>query len=175
MLVGTFFRIGLFTFGGGYAMLPMLYKEVVDRHRWATEEELLDYFAIGQSTPGIIAINTATFIGFRQKGISGAIAATIGMVIPSFVIITLIAALFSQISGNIYFQKAFQGIRITVVALIIQAVYRIGKKGVKGVFGILLAALAFGVTVFLNVSPIFVIAGAIVLGIFFRGPGKEEK
>ena len=92
----AFFRIGLFTFGGGYAMLPLLQREIVEKKKWATEEEMLDYFAVGQCTPGVIAVNTATFVGFKEKKLSGAIFATLGIVSPSLVIITVIAALLSN-------------------------------------------------------------------------------
>lgn len=146
-------------------MLPMLQKEIVDKHKWATEEELLDYFAIGQSTPGIIAVNTATFVGYKKKGIPGSIAATLGIICPSLIIISLLALIFSEFAGEEYFEKAFSGIRIAVVALIIQAVVRIGKKAVINKTGIVLSLLAFVCGAFLNISPLPVIAVAIITGI----------
>lgn len=130
-LLMIFFKIGLFTFGGGYAMLPLLKTEIVNKHNFLNEEELLDLYAIGQCTPGIIAINVATFIGYKQRGISGAIFATLGMILPSLIIITLIAMIFKQYMYNRYVVYAFDGIRIGVVALIADVVYELWKKNVK--------------------------------------------
>ena len=112
-----FARIGGFTFGGGYAMLPILQKEVVEQKHWATEEELMDYYAIGQCTPGIIAINTATFIGYKIKGLPGAIVATLGVIAPSLVIITIIAAFISNFMELDFIASAFNGIRACVCVL----------------------------------------------------------
>ena len=123
-----FARIGGFTFGGGYAMLPMLEKEVVNNKHWATEEELMDYYAIGQCTPGIIAINTATFIGYKVKGIPGAIMATLGVIAPSLVIITVITAFISNFMDLWFVSSAFAGIRACVCVLIFDAVLKLGKK-----------------------------------------------
>ena len=110
----TFFKIGLFTFGGGYAMLPLLQREIVEKKKWATEEEMLDYFAVGQCTPGVIAVNTATFVGFKEKKLSGAVFATLGIVSPSLVIITIIAALLSNFAHIAAVQNAFAGIRVAL-------------------------------------------------------------
>ena len=113
----TFARIGGLTFGGGYAMLPMLQREVVERQHWATEEELADYYAIGQCTPGVIAVNTATFVGYRQAGIVGGIFATMGVIFPSLVIITVIAAFLTNFADLKVIQYAFEGIRVCTKAL----------------------------------------------------------
>lgn len=164
-LFGVFFRVGLFTIGGGYAMLPMLRKEVVERYGWATDEEMLDYFAIGQSTPGIIAINTATFIGYRKAGVLGAIASTLGMVLPSWIIIIAIAAFFEVFNENVYVVAAFQGIRVVVVVLILNAVIRMGKKSIKNVLHVILFLTAFAVTMFAPISPIYVVVAAGIIGI----------
>ncbi|MDD3921386.1 MAG: chromate transporter, partial [Eubacteriales bacterium] len=129
-LFTSFFRIGLFTFGGGYAMLPMLQREVVEKRGWATEEELLNYFAVGQCTPGIIAVNTATFVGYKQKKTMGGVVATLGVVIPSIIIITAIAALLSNFAHIPAVQHAFSGIRIAVAALIVSAVIRLFRANV---------------------------------------------
>ena len=131
-LTGLFFKIGLFTFGGGYAMLPLLQSEVVNRHRYLTEEELLDLYSIGQCTPGVIAVNVATFIGYKQKGVWGAVFSTLGMVLPSLIIISLIAAVLKQFMHERYVAYAFAGIRICVVALIADIVYGLWKKNVQG-------------------------------------------
>ena len=161
----AFFKIGLFTIGGGYAMLPMLRKEVVEKHKWASDDEMLDYFAIGQSTPGIIAINTATFIGHKKKGVLGAIFATLGMVTPSWIIIIAIAAFYNEFSSNIYVEKAFAGIRVVVVALILNAVIRMGKKSIKNWYSIAIFLVAFVLVGFISVSAIYIILAAGVLGI----------
>ena len=118
----AFERIGALTFGGGYAMLPMLQKEVVDKYHWATEDELMDYYAIGQCTPGIIAVNTATFIGYKRRGLIGAAFSTLGMVFPSLVIITVIAAFIQNFAHIEAVQHAFAGIRVAVCVLILTAV-----------------------------------------------------
>ena len=118
----TFAQIGVCTFGGGYAMLPILQREVVEKRGWATEDELMDYYAIGQCTPGVIAVNTSTFIGYRLRGVPGAITATAGMVFPSLVIITIIAAFIQQFAHLAVVQHAFAGIRIAVCALVLQSV-----------------------------------------------------
>lgn len=142
-LFTTFFKIGLFTFGGGLAMLPMLEKEVVNKKKWATYNELIDYYAIGQCTPGIIAVNTATFIGYSQKKILGAIVATTGIVAPSIIIIILIASLMSSFADQPIVQHALAGIRIAVCVLIVQAVLKMAKTGIKNVFGVILFAAIF--------------------------------
>ena len=158
----TFARIGGLTFGGGYAMLPILQREVVDSRHWATNEELMDYYAIGQCTPGIIAVNTATFIGNKTKGVIGGIVATLGVVFPSLVIISIIAAFISNFAHYPVVRNAFAGIRVCVVILILNAVVKLGKSSIKDAvgLGIFLAVLAGAV--FLDVTPaVFVILAGI--------------
>lgn len=167
-LFNVFFRIGFFTIGGGYAMLPMLQREVVEKHKWATDEEIMDYYAIGQSTPGIIAINTATFIGFKEKGVIGGIIATLGMVAPSWFIIISIAAFFQKFADNPWIQSAFAGIRVVVVVLILNAVIKMGKKAITNWISIAIAIVAFTMVAFLGVSPIYVIISAGVIGILIN-------
>ena len=130
-LFWTFCRIGGLTFGGGYAMLPMLQKEVVETHKWATEQELLDYYAVGQATPGIIAVNTATFIGYKEKGILGAIFATSGVVFPALIIIMSIAGFIDSFSDSNIVQHAFSGIRVAVGVLILNALVKMVKDLLK--------------------------------------------
>lgn len=182
----TFARIGGLTFGGGYAMLPMLQREVVERHQWATEEELADYYAIGQCTPGVIAVNTATFIGYRQAGVAGSIFATLGVVFPSIVIITVIAAFLTNFADLKVIQYAFEGIRVCVCVLIFNAVQKLWKKSVIDqpttmifllVF-LVSAGLAVGQSFFpelFSVSPIVyvVIAGA-AGAVLHGGNGRKE-
>lgn len=175
----TFFRIGLFTFGGGYAMLPLLQREIVEKKKWTTEEELLDYFAVGQCTPGIIAVNTATFVGFKEKKLSGAIFATLGIVSPSLVIITVIAALLSNFAHIAAVQNAFAGIRVAVCVLILNSIVKLWKKSVvdKLTFVVFLAVFV-GSVLLSSVSPVAFIVAAAVLGIVVRvwlHTGKEGK
>lgn len=164
----VFARIGAFTFGGGYAMLPLLQKEIVDKRGWATDEELVDYYAIGQCTPGIIAVNTATFIGYKQRGIPGAIFATFGIVFPSLVIITTIAAFFVDFQKFAIVNHAFGGIRVVVVALITDAIIKLWKKSVKDWVGIIVFAISFLAIVFLDISPIVIIIASAALGIIIK-------
>lgn len=138
----VFARIGAFTFGGGYAMLPMLQKEVVEKKHWATDEEIMDYYAVGQCTPGVIFINTATFIGFKQKGVLGGIIATLGVVTPSIIIITLIASVLQNFAEIEVVQHALHGIRIAVCVLIFNATLKLFKTGVKDWFGIVLFVIS---------------------------------
>ena len=175
----TFFRIGLFTFGGGYAMLPLLQREIVEKKHWATEEELLDYFAVGQCTPGVIAVNTATFVGFKEKKLSGAIFATLGIVSPSLVIITVIAALLSNFAHIAAVQNAFAGIRVAVCVLILNSIVKLWKKSVvdKLTLGVFIAVF-LGSVLLSHVSPVVFIVAAAVLGIVVRvwlRIGKEGK
>ncbi len=143
----------------------MLRREVVNKYKWATDEEMLDYFAIGQSTPGIIAINTSTFIGFRKAGILGAIFSTLGMVTPSWIIIISIAKFFDAFADNQYVSSAFEGIRVVVVVLILNAVIRMGKKSITSWIQALIAIAAFVLIAFTSLSPIFVVVGSGLLGV----------
>ena len=175
----SFLKIGMFTFGGGYAMLPLLQREIVEKKHWATEEELLDYFAVGQCTPGIIAVNTATFVGFKEKKLSGAIFATLGIVSPSLVIITVIAALLSNFAHIAAVQNAFAGIRVAVCVLILNSIVKLWKKSVvdKLTFAVFLAVF-IGSVLLSHVSPVVFIVAAAVLGIVVRvwlRTGKEGK
>lgn len=164
-LFSIFARVGVCTFGGGYAMLPLLQRELVDARGWATESELMDYYAIGQCTPGVIAVNTVTFIGYKKAGVRGAIAATAGMVFPSLVIITIIASFVQQFAHLEAVQHAFAGVRIAVCALVLLSVYKIARQGVVDVLtGIILLAVFLAVVV-LGVSPVLMIALAGAVGI----------
>ncbi|MDZ7619920.1 MAG: chromate transporter, partial [Patescibacteria group bacterium] len=164
-LYAVFFRIGLFSIGGGYVMLPMLRREMVESRDWLTDDELMNYYAIGQATPGIIAINTATFVGYKRKGIVGGIAATLGMVTPSLIIITLIAALFARFQEVELVQRAFKGIRVAVAMLLVFTVWTLFRKTVKDAFGAILCLGACLAVVALDVSPIPVIVIAGLCGL----------
>jgi chromate transporter len=170
----TFAKVGVMTFGGGYAMLPILQREVVENKGWATEEELMDYFAIGQCTPGVIAVNTATFIGQKLKGIAGAIFATIGVVFPSLVIISLLAGVIEAFSHLVWVQNAFGGIRVCVCVLITNAVVKLYKKAVvdKVTFAIFLL-VALGST-FIDLSPVVFVLAAAAAGIAIKSLGGKK-
>ena len=168
-IYASFFLIGGLTFGGGYAMLPMLTREIVDKHHWATEEELLDYFAIGQCTPGIIAVNTATIVGYRQRGFLGSLLATLGVVTPSVVIILAIVMLLNNFMEIEWIGHAFSGIRIAVCALITSSVIKLCKTNVRSLVKILVAVAAFCTVALLGWSPIYVTVAAGVFGAFFYG------
>ncbi len=173
-LFTMFFRIGAFTFGGGYAMLPIIQNEVVEKRKWATDDEIIDYYAIGQCTPGVIAVNTATFIGYKKKGIIGGIAATLGVVLPSLMIITIIATFFKHFQDYKVVQYAFGGIRVGVVALIANTVLKMLKQTVKDRMGIAIFISAFLIIAFIDISPIVVIVMAALVGIF-SGKNVEVK
>ena len=164
-LLITFAKIGVMTFGGGMAMLPMLQREIVERKGWATEEEMADYYAIGQCTPGIIAVNTATFIGNKQKGTLGGIVATLGVVLPSLVIITLLAGVIEYYSALAWVKNAFAGIRVCVCVLIFNSVVKLGKKSVidRWTLGIFLLILVLSLT--LDCSPVVFVLVAALCGL----------
>jgi chromate transporter len=169
----VFFRIGLFTFGGGFAMLPLIEKEVVDVHGWAKQEEIVDIFALAQSVPGAIAVNTAVFIGLRLYGLPGAIAALLGVVTPSIVIILIIAQLFSQFQSNLYVSRAFSGVKGAVIGLIAAATLRAGRSAIVDRFGLVVAAGALA----LSVSGIIPVVWVILLGglsgiLYYRRRGE---
>ena len=166
-LYRAFFTIGGLTFGGGYAMLPMLEREIVNKHKWSTNEELLNYFAIGQCTPGIIAVNTATFVGYKTKGIAGGIAATLGVISPSIVIIVLIAMLLENFMDIVWVQHAFAGIRVAVCALIVSSVVKLAKGSLKKWWHIALAVAGFVVVAALELSPVWVVAACALLSFIF--------
>lgn len=160
----AWFKMGLFTFGGGYAMLPMIQKEVIEKHHWATEDQVMDYYAIGQVTPGIIAVNTATFIGYNVKGILGAIVATLGVISPSLIIIVLIAGLITNFQELAIVQHALKGIQVAVCVLMLMAVIKLYKSGVKNLVGFLIFICAFVLSYFTKISTVALVVIAGVVG-----------
>lgn len=156
-------------------MLPMLKYELVEKRQWVSEEELLDCYAIGQCTPGIIAINTATFVGYKRKGILGGIFATFGMVTPSLVIITLIAAFLRQFMDNEWIKHAFNGIRGAVCALMLNTVYTLGKKSLKNAFCWIVCAVAFLLAMFVDVPTVIIVLFAAIVGIIVSLAKKGDK
>ena len=167
-LFWTFAKMGVMTFGGGYAMLPILQREVEESKRWATEEEIMDYYAIGQCTPGIIAVNTATFIGQKKRGIAGGIMATLGVVFPSVVIISILAGLITNFSHLVWVQNAFAGIQVCVCVLIFNAVMKLLKKSVVDQRTAAIFAVVLVGSVFLDLSPAWFVIAAAVAGILLK-------
>lgn len=163
----TFFQIGLFTFGGGYAMLPLLERELVDKKGWVRKEEILDYYALGQATPGIIAINTSTFCGAKKAGNLGGIIASIGFITPSIIIITIIANFLKAFSHLSYIQNAFAGIRVAVCALVLNTIINLVKKNANTGLKFIIFALTFIAIAFLNISPVIMVIAVGILGIAF--------
>lgn len=164
-LYTTFVKIGLMTFGGGYAMLPILEREVVDKKKWATSEEILDYYAIGQSTPGIIAINTATFCGYKLEKNMGGVVASLGFITPSIIIITIISSFLKNFSHIAAIGHAFAGIRIGVCALVLYSVIKMLKKNANTVGKFSVFFLTFLAIAVFKISPVIIVIGVGLLGI----------
>lgn len=164
----TFLKIGSFTFGGGFAMIPLIEREVITNKNWVKEEEVIDVFAVSQSVPGAIAINASTFIGYKIAGRMGALVATLGVVLPSFVTITLIAAFFSRFQENPIVKAAFMGVRAAVVALILMAAVKIGKAAVKDKTAAVIMLSAVALILVFNIHAIFVIIGGAAAGIIIN-------
>ena len=175
-MYAAFFQVGLFTFGGGYAMLPMLEKECVDKHAWATREELLDIFALAQCTPGVIAVNTATFLGKKQAGIPGAALATLGVITPSLIIISLIAALLKNFADLEPVRHALAAVRVAVTALIFASVYKMAKSALKHPLSYGITLVAFLLVALFGTSPVAIVLAAALIGfLFFGGLSGQKK
>jgi len=170
----TFFKIGMFTLGGGYAMIPLIQREFVDKNKWIAEEQFLELLAMAQSSPGPIAVNAAVFIGYRKFGLTGSIIATLGITLPSFIIILIIAAWLVGFRDNIYVEAFFKGIRPAVTALIAAPLYSLGKAMQLSAAGWLIALAAALTVAFLNISPILVILIAGLTGLILLFVKKTE-
>jgi len=168
-----FAKIGVCTFGGGLTMLPLLEAELINRKNWVTEAELMDYYAIGQCTPGIIAVNVSTFVGHKRKGIAGGIAATFGMVTPSLIIIVIIASFISSFAENPLVQSAFSAVRVAVAVLILNTVIKMWQGSIKNKMGIILAALSMTISFALGISPIAIVLTGGALGLLLPRSKKE--
>lgn len=174
-LFSAFARIGALTFGGGYAMIPLLEREVVNRHHWATEEELMDYYAVGQCTPGIIAVNVATFVGYKIAGNLGGVIATLGVVTPSLLIILLIASVLQNFADVPAVKSAFGGIRVCVCVLIFNAVIKLWKKAVVDKAALMLFLLVFLLSLFTDLSPVVFVVVCAAAGIALTRWGVRGK
>ena len=171
----AFARVGVMTFGGGYAMIPILEREVVDRHHWVSSEEIMDYYAVGQCTPGVIAVNTATFVGHKIAGVPGGIAATLGVVFPSLIIISVIAGVLTNFADIPAVKSAFAGIRVCVCVLIFNAVVKLWKAAVPDKAALALCLAVFVLSVFLDISPILFVVLCAAAGILFTRLGVRGK
>jgi len=164
-LFGTFFKIGAFTFGGGYAMIPLIQKETVEKHGWMTDEDILEIVAIAESTPGPIAINAATFVGYRRCGFVGALCATLGVVLPSFLIILAISGVLREFREVKAVQYAFNGIRSGVLALLIKALFGMYKKSRKDAVSYIIMAVSFVLAAFVKIDVMLIILGCGLFGL----------
>ncbi len=168
-LFWLFFKLGLFTIGGGMAMVPLLQEKVCDEKGWMTEEETVDCLAVSQGLPGVVAINMATYVGYKMKKLPGAVIATLGTIIPSFVIIILVVLFLDTIAENPYVQGALTGIRAAATGLIAFAAWKLGKQVLagKGAFEWILALTAFVIIAFFDINAVWVILGSIAVGILY--------
>ena len=164
-IFASFFKSGAFTFGGGYAMIPLIQHEAVEKRKWVTDEDILDIVAIAESTPGPIAINSATFVGYRAAGVLGSVCATLGVVLPSFVIILALSFVLAQFQQFAAVQYAFYGIRAGVLALLVKALWTMYQKSPKGWAAYVVMGASLILTAVFSVNVIFVIIGCAVFGI----------
>ena len=160
----AFVKIGTFTFGGGLAMMPIMQRELIDKRGWITEEEIIDYFAIGQSTPGIIAVNVATFVGYKRLGVLGGIIGTLGVVTPSWVIIMLLAGAISSVDKYPMAQRALRGINVAVAALLTSVIVKFSRRTIKNIWNALFMLLAFVLIYFFKIQSVWIIIAALVIG-----------
>lgn len=174
-LYGAFFRIGGLTFGGGLTMLPMLKYELAEKKGWVTEEELLDYYAVGQCTPGIIAVNVATFVGYKRRGLIGGIFSTLGMISPSLIIVSILAVFLEQFMTNPYVAHGVAGIKIVVCALMLQTLVTMAKKTVKNKISALVCLIAFALAMFTPVPTVAIVILAGIFGIVLYKLGRYKE
>lgn len=174
-LYAAFFRIGGLTFGGGLTMLPMLKYELVEKKHWVEEDDLLDYYAVGQCTPGIIAVNVATFVGYKKKGIPGAIFSTLGMISPSLIIVSILALFLEQFMSNEVIAHAVGGIKIIVCALMLNTVVTMAKKTVKNVLAGVVCVIAFLLAMFSPIPTVLLVVAAGVFGIILYKMGRFKE
>ena len=160
----AFVKIGAFTFGGGLAMMPIMQRELIEKRGWVSEEELIDYFAIGQSSPGIIAVNVATFVGYKKLGCLGGIIGTLGVVTPSWVIIMLLAGAISSVDKYPLAQRALRGINVAVAALLTSVIVKFTKKTIKNFWNALFMLLAFALIYFFKVQSVWIILSSLIIG-----------
>lgn len=174
-LYAAFFRIGGLTFGGGLTMLPMLKYELVEKKKWVEEEDLLDYYAVGQCTPGIIAVNVATFVGFKRKGILGGIFSTLGMISPSLIIVSILALFLEQFMSNQIIAHAVGGIKVVVCALMLNTVVTMAKKTVKSIIAGVVCVIAFLMAMFTPIPTVLLVVVAGIFGVILYKIGRFKE
>ena len=170
----SFAKIGTFTIGGGLAMMPMMQAELIEKRKWITDEELIDYYAVGQSTPGIVAVNVATFVGYKQMGIIGGIFATLGMVTPSLVIIMILAGLINSINDFPIIQKALKGINVAVAALLTSTIINFMKKTIKKFTNAIFMLISFLLVFVLKLPSFWIILFALLIGVVLTYKEKKK-
>lgn len=178
MLFWTFFKIGSFTFGGGFAMIPLIEREIVDKKKWISQNDMIDILAISQSFPGAVAVNSAIFIGQRIVGYIGALSALLGVILPSFLIIIVVARIFTYVSNIVLVKAALKGISSAVIALLIVAALRVGKASIKYKISPLITIIALALLLGAGIHPIYVIILGIALGLIiylFKIIRKKKK
>lgn len=175
----SFVKIGAFTFGGGYAMIPLIQKEAVDTHKWVSNDDILDILAIAESTPGVLAVNSATFIGYKVAGFWGSLIATLGVVLPSFIIIMIVSFFYDAFRSNEYVNYAFYGIRAGVSVLLLNTVMKLAKTLDRSMFSALLVIVSFFLSTLFNINAIYIIIFSAVVGIIYttimRNKNEEFK
>lgn len=171
----TFFKLGLFTIGGGMAMIPLLKDEMVNKKKWLSEDEMLDCLSISQGLPGVIAVNMATYIGYRKKGPAGSLIATVGVIIPSFVAIILVIEALEQVSGSPYVKGAITGIKSVATALILLATYQVGSHALKSALHYIMAIITFIAVGILSVNAVYAIIAGCVMGIAIKFINNREQ
>ncbi len=168
-------KLGAFTFGGGYAMFPLMEREYVENRGWFKTQEMLDMLAVAQSVPGMLSINASILVGYKLFGMVGAIVAVFGMALPSLIVLSILSFFYVQFSSNVYVIAALKGIRVAVIALLIQAVIKLGKPGIKGLFGWIMAALAFLTALIFSVHPIIIILAGLFIGITYSEMKRRKE
>ena len=167
LLFIKFFKIGAFTFGGGYAMISLIHNEMVDKTEWLTDDEMNRMIVVAESTPGVLAVNTATFVGYKTAGFFGAAAATLGVILPSLIIIGIISLFFDAFKELRFAAYAFEGLRAGVVLLILDAVLKLSRKNKKDAFYYCVLFLTAALSVIFGINPIFILIGAAIAGILY--------
>lgn len=170
----SFAKIGTFTIGGGLAMMPMMQSELIEKRKWITDEELIDYYAVGQSTPGIVAVNVATFVGYKQMGIIGGIFATLGMVTPSLIIIMILASLINSINDFPIIQKALKGINVAVAALLTSTIINFMKKTIKKFTNAIFMMISFLLVFVFKLPSFWIILFALLIGVVLTYKEKQK-
>lgn len=171
----SFLKIGAFTFGGGYAMIPLISKEVVDKHKWITDEEMIDIFSIAECTPGVIAVNCATFVGYKVAGFWGSLLSTICVIFPALTIICIISLFFEAFKNILWVSYAFKGIRAGIIMLLAMAVFKIAKYVKFNIFVYVILAMAFILSAFTDINTIYILLGAAIIGIIYNSVCALQK